>query len=481
MKYIKTACLLMISSAIVLCGCDEDTGSIGIFPEEDAISNSSAVYQYFTRSIAMDSVLCNSYTSFLGNIRDPETGTHIQASFASQFHTFENFKLPEKRLMFPAGTNYSPSDPVHCDSCEIRLYFNSYYGLGDTPMKLEVYQLDENNILEEDKDYYSNTDLSQFVKKGAEPIATKIFTPLDYTISDAERTSSKHTDNVRIVLPAEYGSQIMNTFYAHPEYFRNSYEFIRHVCPGFYFKLKSGVGTMLNISVGTLNIYFKYFDEHQTDSVYQGLSRFAATAEVIQTTQFETEGLRQLVDDPSCTYLKTPAGIGTLIELPVKEIYRNHETDSVSKARLTLTRFNRSETTESPLGIPTTLLMVRKQNMRSFFSQRQVTDQQTSFTTTYSSALNTYSFDNLARLISYCQHEKTNGMKQSGMTEEQWEAANPDWNKVVVIPVKTSSTTDQYGSNRMVSVTHDMGMNSVRLVGGPNTPLDMQVIYSRFK
>ena len=125
--------------------------------------------------------------------------------------------------------------------------------------------------------------------------------------------------------------------------------------------------------------------------------------------------------------------------------------------------------------------MVRKQNMRSFFSQRQVTDQQTSFTTTYSSALNTYSFDNLARLISYCQHEKTNGMKQSGMTEEQWEAANPDWNKVVVIPVKTSSTTDQYGSNRMVSVTHDMGMNSVRLVGGPNTPLDMQVIYSRFK
>ncbi len=481
MRYSKAACLLMVVSTIILWGCDEDTGSIGIYPEEDAISHSSAVYNFHTQSIAMDSVLCNSYTSFLGNIRDPETGTHIQASFATQFHTFENYKLPDKHLMFPPGTTVGKTDRVHCDSCEIRLYFNSYYGLGDTPMKLEVYQLDENNVLEEETDYYSNTDLSQYVKEGAEPIATKVFTPLDYTISDAERKSAKHTDNVRIVLPAEYGSEIMNTYYTHPEYFRNSYEFIRHVCPGFYFKLKSGVGTMLNISVGTLNIYFKYFDEQSTDSVYQGLSRFAATAEVIQTTQFETEGLRQLVDDPTCTYLKTPAGIGTLIELPINEIYLNHQNDSVSKAKLTLTRFNRSENTESPLGIPTTLLMVRKQNMRSFFAKRQVTDQQTSFTTTYSSAQNSYTFENLSRMISYCQHEKLDGMKQSGQTEAQWEAAHPDWNKVVVIPVKTSSTADKYGQNHVVSVTHDMGMNSVRLLGGPNTPLEMQVIYSRFQ
>lgn len=481
MRLSKTLSLVMIVSAITICGCDEETGSIGIFPEEDAISHSSAIYNFYTQSIALDSVLCNSYTSFLGNILDPETGTHIQASFATQFHTFENYKLPDKECMFPPSSSFSPSDPVHCDSCEIRLYFKSYYGAGDTPMKLEIYQLDENNILEEDKDYYSNTDLSQFVKQGDAPIATKVFTPLDYTITDAERNSSTHTDNVRIVLPAEYGNRIMNAYYEHPEYFRNSYEFIRHVCPGLYFKLKSGVGTMLNISVGTLNIYFKYFDLQNPQTVYEGLSRFAATAEVIQTTQFETEDLRKLVDDPSCTYLKTPAGIGTLIELPIKEIYLHHESDSVSKARLSLTRYNRSETTDSPLGIPTTLLMVRKQDMRSFFAKRQVPDLQTSFTTSYSSGYNSYTFENLGRIISYCQHEKLNGMKQSGMTEEQWEAAHPDWNKVVVIPVRTSSTTDNYGQSHIVSVTHDMGMNSVRLLGGPNTPLEMQVIYSRFQ
>ena len=191
--------------------------------------------------------------------------------------------------------------------------------------------------------------------------------------------------------------------------------------------------------------------------------------------------LHKLVDDPTSTYLKTPAGIGTLIELPIKDIYRNHQTDSVSKAKLTLTRYNRSESDEYALGIPTTLLMVRKQDMRSFFAKRQLPDSKTSFTTTYSSGYNSYTFDNLGRLISYCQHEKMNGMKEGGMTEEQWEAAHPDWNKVVVIPVKTSSTTDKYGQSIISSVTHDMGMNSVRLLGGPNTPLEMQVIYSGFK
>lgn len=481
MSYKKTACLLTAVMTILLCGCDEDTGSIGIFPDEDALTHSSDVFKFYTRSIALDSVLCNSYVSYLGNIKDPETGTHIQASFATQFHTFENYKLPDKQFMFPLNVDFKQSDPVKCDSCEIRLYFNSFYGAGDTPMKLEVYQLDENKILEEEQDYYSNTDLTQFVKPGSEPIATKVFTPTDYTITDAERNSSTHTNNVHIKLPAEYGSYIMNTYYEHPEYFRNSYEFIRHVCPGFYFKLKSGVGTMLNISVGTMNLYFKYYDMDSPDTVYQALTRFAATAEVIQATQFESEDLHKLVDDPTSTYLKTPAGIGTLIELPIKDIYRNHQTDSVSKAKLTLTRYNRSESDEYALGIPTTLLMVRKQDMRSFFAKRQLPDSKTSFTTTYSSGYNSYTFDNLGRLISYCQHEKMNGMKEGGMTEEQWETAHPDWNKVVVIPVKTSSTTDKYGQSIISSVTHDMGMNSVRLLGGPNTPLEMQVIYSGFK
>ena len=153
----------------------------------------------------------------------------------------------------------------------------------------------------------------------------------------------------------------------------------------------------------------------------------------------------------------------------------------MSKASLVLTKYNGKEDSKYALGTPATLLLVRKQNMYSFFANRNVTDLQTSFTTNFDAVYNTYTFDNLSRLISYCHHEKLHGMETSRMSEQQWEASHPDWNKVVVIPVKTSSTADQTGTNHVVSVTHDMGMNSIRLVGGPNTPLQMQVIYSRFK
>jgi hypothetical protein len=52
---------------------------------------------------------------------------------------------------------------------------------------------------------------------------------------------------------------------------------------------------------------------------------------------------------------------------------------------------------------------------------------------------------------------------------------------VVLIPVKVSSTTNSQGVSQQVSVAHDMDMNSVRLVGGPGQPIQMQVIYSKYQ
>jgi len=45
-----------------------------------------------------------------------------------------------------------------------------------------------------------------------------------------------------------------------------------------------------------------------------------------------------------------------------------------------------------------------------------------------------------------------------------------------------TTTSDSYGYTHQVRVTHDMDMNSVRLVKGtPQNPIQMQVIYSRFQ
>lgn len=472
---------LIALATLLIAGCDDNTSTMGIPSKDEEVFPSYGTFLAYTHSEAMDSVLGNSTSSYLGSIDDPETGTRIRADFAAQFHTFENYSFPKFDLMFPDDGVKRTTDSIRCDSVEVRLYFSNYYGAKNAPLKLEVYPLDKNNVLQEEEDYYTDTDLDQFVLPGSEPIATKVFTTEDYNLADAERNSATHADNVRIMLPDTVGSLIMRAYYDHPEYFKDSYTFIRKVCPGFLFKIRSGNGSMLSVDVSTLSIYFNFYDKVKRDSTCSALARFAATPEVIQSTQFSNDDMQSLVEEDDCTYLKTPAGIMTVAQLPINEIYQNHETDSVSRAQLTFTRLNNTKPSTQSLGIPQSLLLVRKADATSFFKKRSVADSKTSYTTSYSSTYNTYTFNNICRLISLCRKEKLAGMKAENLTEQEWEQKHPDWNKVVLIPVNISTATDTYGETHQVSVTHDMSMNSIRLQGGANTPIKMQVIYSRFK
>lgn len=472
---------LIALATLLIAGCDDNTSTMGIPSKDEEVFPSYGTFLAYTHSEAMDSVLGNSTSSYLGSIDDPETGTRIRADFAAQFHTFENYSFPKFDLMFPDDGMKRTTDSIRCDSVEVRLYFSNYYGAKNAPLKLEVYPLDKNNVLQEEEDYYTDTDLDQFVLPGSEPIATKVFTTEDYNLADAERNSATHADNVRIMLPDTVGSLIMRAYYDHPEYFKDSYTFIRKVCPGFLFKIRSGNGSMLSVDVSTLNIYFNFYDKVKRDSTCSALARFAATPEVIQSTRFSNDDMQSLVEEDDCTYLKTPAGIMTVAQLPINEIYQNHETDSVSRAQLTFTRLNNTKPSTQSLGIPQSLLLVRKADATSFFKKRSVADSKTSYTTSYSSTYNTYTFNNICRLISLCRKEKLAGMKAENLTEQEWEQKHPDWNKVVLIPVSISTATDTHGETHQVSVTHDMSMNSIRLQGGANTPIKMQVIYSRFK
>ena len=354
-------------------------------------------------------------------------------------------------------------------------------------MKVEVWPLSmsEDKLLKESMSLYTNTDLWQFADKEQGPIATKVFTATDYALSNIQRASNNYSDNVRIILPRELGDNIMEAYYRNPEFFRNSYSFIRNVCPGFLFHIVSGTGTMLNLEVCTMNLNFRFKNEAYPDSIIAGNSRFAATPEVIQCTQFESSNLERLMGNEQYTMLKSPAGICTELILPIDEIYQGHENDSISRASLTLTRVNNQDEDalddDYALGITKEVLLVRKQNFTQFFEEHQVSDMQQSYTTTYQPTYNCYNFNNISRLISYCQHEKMAGMKASGITEEDWEATHPDWNHVVLVPVITTSTTDTNGYTSQVSVNQDLSLCSTKLVRGTTAnPIKMQVIYSRF-
>ena len=472
---------LSILLAFVFVACDDNTGTLGIHSEEDGITNSTEVFTVTTRSIAMDSVVANSTKSYVGRIFDPETGSEISASFAAQFHTTEDYKFPDRDLMVGDVDSVETRGVLQCDSCEVHLYFDSYLGDANNPMKMEVFELSDKNILSEDSIYYTDVDLSKFLDADAKPIAERIFTPTDYNQNPTTLSSTTYSPNVKIVLPNAIGQRILEKYFEKPSNFSDSYHFIRNVFPGLYFRTSGGEGTMLSVYVGTLNVFYRYADELE-DTVYVGLTRFSATPEVIQSTHFDNSDLSELLNDNSCTYLKTPAGICTEMTLPIEDLFLGkHATDSISLARIALTRYNKTQN-DYQLGTPSELLMVRKSEMYSFFANNQVTNNRTSYTTSFNSADNTYTFDNICRLLVYCKREyetKKAAYEKGEIKSEEWNQYAEDWNKVVLIPVTTSSTTRD-GYKYMVSVNHDLNLNSIRLVGG-QTPIKMQVVYSKFK
>ena len=472
MKY-RFALAAIMAAATFFAACDEDSGTMGIVTTQDAVSSFSNNFKITSNSLLLDSVVGSTSKCYFGLVRDIETGTDIRAEFLAQFHTFEDYELPDYESIVK-----NEAGEIEADSVELRLYYGNYFGEGTNPMKMAVFELDRENVIREDQTYYATDDLTQFLPADATPLASHIFTPSDYTLSESERTSSSHYNNVRVRLPKSFGTRILRAAHEHPEYFRDSWQFIHRVFPGFYFKLQSGIGTMLTLDVSTLNVYFRYVVK---DSTYVGVSRFSATPEVIQSTMFKNDDLQKLIsNNQPFTYLKSPAGIATELVLPVNEVFSGHENDSISRARVILTRYNDFDETTNVLGIPSNLLMVPKARIHSFFANHQVADGMTTYTTSFASAYNTYTFDNISHLLSRLYRTKLQRMAAEGLTSAQYDAKYPEWNHVVLVPVNIATTSDSStGTTRQTSVTHDFSLNSIRLVGGTE-PIDLQVIYSSY-
>ncbi len=466
---------LALIAATLFTACAEDTGTIGIFDEGDAVLTVPKTFTFNTRTLPLDSILANSPKCYLGQVSDPATGVVLRAEFLSQFHTFENYRLPDTTLI----TSRKGGKFV-ADSIFLRLYFSTYYGDGTNAMKLAVHELDTANVLREDTVIYSTVNLEKFKNpKRTEPLAEKTFTAADYTLTDSVRTSSNHYDNVAIKLPVEYGTNILRMVALHPEYFKDSYQFMRHVCPGFYIQLKSGSGVLLDIDVSTIDIYFTYKHE---DKEEKALTRFSATNEVIQSTHIDNIGISEKapVDEKGMaleptndtTYVLSPAGMITELQLPIDAIFKGHEKDSIAQARIIMNRYNTTGT--SIFSTPNNLLLLRRSQLKSFFESQSLPSNISSFVSTFESSYNTYTYTDISELVSSLYNEKQSAMKNEGLTSDQYNAKYPIWNHVVLTPVEVTKNS----SGTITKVVPEYKLTSTKLVGGKKE-VKIQVIFSK--
>ncbi len=481
----KIKCLILgICATVGLASCDETTGSIGssLIGGLDNLQITTDTFNLKTRSIAAGSVLARNTTSYLGTVRDPETGEYLTANYMTQFHTLEDYTFPELEKI----TSRDANGDIVADSCEIRIFWDTFYGDSLTSMKCTAYEL--STPMKENITYYSDFDpKAEGLLRGANEggvIVSKNYTLEDMTVDRPVRDDTGYSKNIRIMLNKpytdkdgktynNYGTYIMRKYYkeygGNPENFKNSIMLTNEVIPGFYIESTGGIGCIANVSITQLNIYFTYQGE-SADKPYTGTTSFAGTQEVMQRTNFanQKEKIDELVADNSCTYLKTPSGIFTEITIPVDEICFKHDNDTINSAKFSLQRINNTVNSKYALDAPQTVLLIPRDSLNTFFEHKNIANYKTSYLATFDASKNIYTFNNIGTMVKAMQQAKLNG------------EASENWNKAVIVPV----TTTYNASSELSKVVHNMALTSTKLIGGENNPngdIRISVIYSKYE
>ena len=470
MKRIFSCFLLAIATLLTFTQCDDNTGSIGgsLVPENDIITAETKTFYATSNTImANDSILANTSDVYLGMYTDEESGTVFSSSFVTQFGCTEDFEFPMEGVVDDSAS-YT----------KLRLYFNEYYGDSLNAMRCEVYELD--NTLQEGVPYYTNFDPEELYDVEKKPLAAKTFNVIDYNVHDTILNSDNYARHIEIALPNSIGNRFISKFYEKDaegnivgkKYFANSEVFINDIFKGIYVKCVQGDGTILKIYRARIDVGFKRLIKSSSgamDSIQALSAPFYSGKEVLQTNKFDNNDLKPLLDEKEYTYIKTPAGLFTEVKLPICELVEN--CDTINSAKMVFTRYN--EESGSLNYAHGTLLMVRKADMYKFFLKNKLNDGETSYLTSFVNSSNEYVFSNIANLFKHCYKEYTEGVQK----DSDWEAKNPDWDKVVLIPVTT--TEDSNGS--VVKILHDISISSMRLRGGTEYEIPIEVVTSKFK
>lgn len=486
MKILRLLTVLVIA-ALTFAACDDTTEGIGgsITNKIDNINISNSAFNVTTKSIVADSVLSRNNTGLIGKMKDPETGNYVKGDYMTQLSVLPTFSVDTLDYIKQANKG-----SIEADSCYLLVSYNASYGDTIAPMKVTAYEMTK--PMAEDQEYYSNYDAFEkgWVNENNQHWSS------NYNLSN-----TSDVKNFKIYLNKEYkkdgktyknyGSYILQTYEKHPEYFKTNFKFLHNVCPGFYIKNVGGTGNMAKIWNTELIFYWTRHKTINKDStaVSIGYNRFDGTEEVLQLNKIEndTENMKKLASQQNWTYLKSPAGIFTEVTLPIEDIMRGHEKDTLNTATISFPRLN-NDNEDNPYNFatPSTILMVQKDSLQSFFEKSKLADNRTSYTASYSntgSYKNAYTFQNIANLVSAMYKNKGKG---------------ENWNKVVLVPVNVITTTQGY-TTVISKINHDMSLASTRLIVGTDDPdkdyttdkktgkkvasgpIRIKVIYSKFK
>lgn len=433
--------------ALALASCDDDLNPIGgsIQPPGDGISVSVDTLGVQARTISMqDSVYARTINGVLGQYEDIIFGS-TKSDYLCQFY-------------FPEGGKFQ-DNLLQIDSVQFVIDFNTFSGDSLAPMGLSVYEATK-TIPE---NFYTNADPTKYI--GDKPI---LLASEAYTISGAKRLSSTSTQREIVAdLGIDFGKRIYNGW---KNKVYNDNASFNEFFKGTYVTTNFGSGSLIRVLYTSIDIYYKYNDvlgnyNNTADTIRNAIFSLSVTPEVMQLNHIKNKNPEALFTDSTATYLKTPAGVYTEVVFPINKIRENmakYDRKTINTALFTLKGYTERESTASyELSRPTTVLLINKDSVNSFFSQRKLYDGKTSIIGSRGTN-NIYNFANISSLI--------NTYKDMNLEKDPVFA---------IIPVEVAYKTDANGTSYLTGVFNYLQPATSIIRNDPKN-MRLELVYSKF-
>jgi len=536
--------ILLAAQCIFLStvSCSDDMGELGetTRPTTDGIVIKTKIFDVNTRSGYRDSVYVRTGYPLVGNITDPDFG-QVKAGYLAQFYSSRKIGLDSYnsadsmifsilRTSAPKDLGYDWSDYHYkswdsiignqIDSMTVRIYYRTYYGDSLTPMQVSVYKLNPEvdfETLPESEFYSNNTFEDLYSEKNV--IGRKAFTSANRELSDSVRELSDYMPYIEVKLSDELKNQFFKLAVEasvardednphHSQYtdiFTDQKAMREKFLSGICVKPTFGDGVMIKVYYTAIYFFYSSFHRYDKDGtllrnsaddgdstyVTNHVQYMAVTPDVIQMSGYEMkdENQEQRLSDADTSYITSPQGYYTIVDLPVGEIINQMEDDPMridgdssyflNAANFYLKGYKPRGSLLSYTPTPT-VLMVEKEAMTSFFEEGKLPDNSTSCYASYvcdsvpngnytsDDGMYYYNFGNINSVII--------GLAENhGWSKENLKRIPKDLTvPMAIIPVDVTTNSN---SNAVLSVSNYIIPTAAKLKKG-NGNQSVQMIYT---
>jgi hypothetical protein len=431
-KHIALCCLL---TALFSGACDDDLTKVGmtVLTPDDLITVYTDTFRMKASTVKLDSIYAKTTTCMLGEMYDPVFGT-VKSDFLCQFYCKEGFR-------FSRTPHNGKIDSV---DLFITYYYNTVGGLmayGDTlaPMQVSVFPI--NRPLK--RHFYTNDDPEKYCDMN-NPWGASAYTVYDLTLSDSIRSLTD--PHIQVRLPLEQGQRIYDETINNPSTFDSQSAF-NEFFPGVYITNTFGSGNLIQTAGENVSIRISYTYEglgsEGQDSLFYASQWFYSAKNVFQINRFKNSHIDHLLEeDPTCTYVKSPAGVCTKLVLPAREISNTLDVQDRFINNLSLNlKYMPVDERDFACTPPSCLLLLPEDSVTTFFENLSIENRIISYVSFmnsdgvslytssektsygYSPYTRTYAFGNIGRLLQ--EHVKNSPDKDLSL---------------LVIPVDRAST-----------------------------------------